>query len=53
MGLPRGFVTDLDLPYRAQHRVIGNEVVPQQAVRALLGLATIAVGKTGLTPALL
>jgi site-specific DNA-cytosine methylase len=24
MGLPKGFVTELDLPYSAQHRVLGN-----------------------------
>lgn len=38
MGLPRGFVTSLDLPYGAQHRAIGNGVVPRQAVRALVEL---------------
>jgi DNA (cytosine-5)-methyltransferase 1 len=35
MGLPQGFVTDLGLPYSAQHRALGNGVVPQQAVVAL------------------
>ncbi len=35
MGLPKGFVTDLGLPYGAQHRAIGNGVVPQQAIAAL------------------
>ncbi len=35
MGLPAGFVTALDLPYTAQHKVIGNGVVTQQAVAAL------------------
>jgi hypothetical protein len=35
MGLPKGFVTDLGLPYSAQHRALGNGVVPQQAVVAL------------------
>lgn len=35
MGLPKGFVTDLNLPYGAQHRALGNGVVPQQAVAAL------------------
>jgi DNA (cytosine-5)-methyltransferase 1 len=35
MGLPKGFVTDLGLPYGAQHRALGNGVVPQQAVVAL------------------
>lgn len=40
-GLPRGFVTDLNLPYSAQHRAIGNGVVPQQAVRGLSELVEI------------
>ena len=35
MGLPKGFVTDLGLPYSALHRALGNGVVPQQAVVAL------------------
>jgi DNA (cytosine-5)-methyltransferase 1 len=43
MGLPRGFVTDLPLPYSAQHRAIGNGVVPHQAVRALWELVEMAV----------
>jgi DNA (cytosine-5)-methyltransferase 1 len=43
MGLPRGFVTTLDLPYGAQHRALGNGVVPQQAARALVELVTLAV----------
>jgi DNA (cytosine-5)-methyltransferase 1 len=42
MGLPRGFVTDLPLPYSAKHRAIGNGVVPHQAVRALWQLIEIA-----------
>lgn len=46
MGLPRGFVTDLPLPYGAQHRAIGNGVVPHQAVRALWQLVTV-VGAVG------
>lgn len=41
MGLPRGFVTDLPLPYSAQHRLIGNGVVPQQAVQALQDLLAL------------
>jgi hypothetical protein len=44
MGLPKGFVTDLALPYSAKHRAIGNGVVPQQAVRALWQLVAMAVG---------
>lgn len=43
MGLPKGFVTDLGLPYSAQHRALGNGVVPQQAVAALWGLVDTAV----------
>jgi DNA (cytosine-5)-methyltransferase 1 len=41
MGLPRGFVTDLSLPYGAQHRALGNGVVPHQAVRALWQLVEV------------
>ena len=43
MGLPTGFVTDLGLPYSAQHRALGNGVVPQQAVMALWQLVEMAV----------
>jgi DNA (cytosine-5)-methyltransferase 1 len=46
MGLPKGFVTDLGLPYSAQHRAIGNGVVPQQAVAALRLLVTMAIDST-------
>src|SRR5262245_17247303 len=35
MGLPRSFVTGLGLPYSAQHRALGNGVVPRQAMVAL------------------
>lgn len=45
MGLPKGFVTDLELPYGAQHRALGNGVVPQQAVAALWQLVTMATGQ--------
>lgn len=45
MGLPKGFVTDLGLPYSAQHRALGNGVVPQQAVEALWRLVTMATGQ--------
>jgi DNA (cytosine-5)-methyltransferase 1 len=44
MGLPKGFVTDLGLPYSAQHRALGNGVVPQQAVVALWQLVDGARG---------
>ena len=39
MGLPEGWVTDAQLPYSAQIKLLGNGVVPQQAelaVRLLL-----------------
>jgi DNA (cytosine-5)-methyltransferase 1 len=35
MGLPEGFVTDIDLPRNAHMRILGNGVVPQQATAAL------------------
>lgn len=43
MGVPEGWVTDLPLPYFAQHRILGNGVVPQQAIGALQVLVGIAV----------
>ena len=43
MGLPRGFVTDLGLPYSAQHRALGNGVVPQQAMAALWQLVEMTI----------
>jgi DNA (cytosine-5)-methyltransferase 1 len=43
MGLPKGFVTDLNLPYGAQHGALGNGVVPQQAVVALGQLVEMAM----------
>jgi DNA (cytosine-5)-methyltransferase 1 len=46
MGLPKGFVTDLGLPYGAQHRALGNGVVPQQAVVALWQLVDGAIKRT-------
>lgn len=49
IGLPKGFVTDLGLPYSAQHRAIGNGVVPQQAMRALWELVEMAVDGFGAT----
>jgi DNA (cytosine-5)-methyltransferase 1 len=45
MGLSKGFVTDLGLPYSAQHRALGNGVVPQQAVAALWQLVTMVTGQ--------
>lgn len=41
MGLPLGFVTELDLPYSAQHRLLGNGVVPHQARAALEQLVAL------------
>jgi DNA (cytosine-5)-methyltransferase 1 len=43
MGLPKGFVSDLGLPYGAQHRALGNGVVPQQALVALWQLVATVV----------
>lgn len=43
MGLPPGWVTDLGLPYTAQHRALGNGVVPQQATAALRLLVGMAL----------
>ncbi|MGY0234091.1 hypothetical protein [Longispora urticae] len=38
MGLPAGWVTRLDLPRTVALRILGNGVVPQQAVAALRAL---------------
>lgn len=41
MGLPHGWVTDVDIPRNAQLKALGNGVVPQQAalaLRLILGL---------------
>ena len=35
MGLPNGWVTDIDIPVSQQYKMIGNGVVPQQALYAL------------------
>ena len=35
MGLPEGWVTDVDLPRSQMLKILGNGVVPQQAYRAL------------------
>jgi DNA (cytosine-5)-methyltransferase 1 len=37
-GLPAGWVTDLPLTRTAQMRLLGNGVVPQQAVAAFRAL---------------
>jgi DNA (cytosine-5)-methyltransferase 1 len=46
MGLPAGFVTDLELPYGAQLKALGNGVVPQQATAGLQRLVD-QVPRTG------
>jgi DNA (cytosine-5)-methyltransferase 1 len=38
MGVPSGWVTDLELPRTAALRVLGNGVVPQQAAAAIRAL---------------
>lgn len=35
MGLPAGWVTNVDLPIQEQYKILGNGVVPQQAYYAL------------------
>jgi len=35
MGLPNGWVTDIEISYAQQLKILGNGVVPQQAYRAL------------------
>jgi len=35
MGLPKGWVTDIDLSWTQQIKILGNGVVPQQAYHAL------------------
>ena len=42
MGLPAGWVTDLDLTRNQQLKALGNGVVPQQAVAALRVLLPVA-----------
>ena len=43
MGWPEGWVTDLDLKRTAQLRLLGNGVVPQQALLAFDALEYLAV----------
>jgi len=38
MGLPQGWVTEVDIPKSAQIRCLGNGVVPQQAAQAIRNL---------------
>ena len=35
MGLPKGWVTDIDLPRSQKLKILGNGVVPQQAYKAI------------------
>jgi hypothetical protein len=35
MGLPSGWVTDIDVPKTQHYKILGNGVVPQQAYHAL------------------
>lgn len=48
MGLPAGWVTDVDIPRDAQRKALGNGVVPQQAALALrlLGVTSGEVAGT-------
>jgi DNA (cytosine-5)-methyltransferase 1 len=41
MGLPKGWVTDINIPYGAKLKLLGNGVVPQQAELALRHLLDI------------
>lgn len=40
MGLPIGWVTDIDIPKSQKYKILGNGVVPQQAYYALTKLLT-------------
>ncbi|WP_329240298.1 hypothetical protein OG417_39995 [Actinoallomurus sp. NBC_01490] len=46
MGLPAGWVTDLPLTRTAQMRLLGNGVVPQQAIAAFRKLDAQLYGDT-------
>ena len=48
MGLPAGWVTDLDISRSQQLKILGNGVVPQQAYRALELLCNINSYSQGL-----
>jgi DNA (cytosine-5)-methyltransferase 1 len=41
MGLPDGWVTDIDIPRTAHMRILGNGVVPHQAAEALRRLLSL------------
>ena len=42
MGIPEGWVTDIEISRAAQLRALGNGVVPQQAAEAIMGLVGVA-----------
>lgn len=46
MGLPAGWVTDIDIPRNAQLKALGNGVVPQQAEAAFRSLLATALRAT-------
>jgi DNA (cytosine-5)-methyltransferase 1 len=43
MGLPAGWVTDVDITRNEKLKALGNGVVPQQALAALGSLSQMAV----------
>ena len=43
MGLPAGWVTDVEIPRTQQLKALGNGVVPQQAAQAITELIIIAI----------
>ena len=43
MGLPAGWVTDVDISRNDQLKALGNGVVPQQAAEAVRRLLAIAL----------
>lgn len=47
MGLPAGWVTDVDIPRTAQLKCLGNGVVPAQAAAALRWLLSVSGGGVG------
>lgn len=42
MGLPDGWVTDVDIPRNAQLKALGNGCVPQQVALAYTTLSDLA-----------
>ena len=49
MGLPDGWVTDIDISRNEQLKALGNGVVPQQCATALRHLLTIRAAQIGAT----